>query len=301
MTAPVLADALGPRARRRTLIASVVAGVALAALAVVAARRFQAEGELDGDLWSPLLDPGTIEFLAIGLVNTLKLAAAAMAMALVLGGGLALGRLARNGPVRWGAGIVVEFFRGFPLLLLLLFAVFGLRSLGYDLPLFWSVAAALAIYNGSVLAEIFRAGILSLDRGQGEAAQTVGLTYWQSMGYVILPQALRRMIPAIVSQLVTLLKDTSLAYFVQYSELLRRAQLAGNFDRNLLQVSIAVALVYIFVNFLLGRLARRLEVRQRRRLGAGAITLAGGPEDLVMADIGPAEAEGRAVSGSGVR
>jgi len=283
MTAPLLADALGPRGRRRTTVASVVAGILVLALVAVVLRRFQAEGELDGDLWSPLLDLGTLEFLARGLINTLKLAAAAMVMALALGGVLALGRLARNAPVRWAAGIVVEFFRGFPLLLLILFAVFGLRSLGSDLPLFWSVAVALAVYNAAVLAEIFRAGILSLDRGQGEAAQTVGLTHGQGMRYVILPQALRRMTPAIVSQLVTLLKDTSLAYFVQYEELLRRAQLTGNFNRNLLQVSIAVALVYIAVNFCLGRIARRLEVRQRRRLGAAAISVAGGPEDLAGA------------------
>lgn len=284
MTAPLLADALGPRGRRRTLVASAVAGAVLLALVALAVRRFQAEGELDGDLWSPLLDSGTLGFLGAGLLNTLKLAAAAMTAALVLGAGLALGRLARNGPMRWAAGIVVEFFRGFPLLLLLLFSVFGLRSLGYDLPLFWSVVGALAIYNASVLAEIFRAGILSLDRGQSEAAQTVGLTYWQGMFHVILPQALRRMTPAIVSQLVTLLKDTSLAYFVQYTELLRRAQLAGNFDRNLLQVSIAVALVYIAVNFSLGRVARQLEVRQQRRLGAGAVSVAAGPEDVAVPD-----------------
>jgi glutamate transport system permease protein len=255
--------------------------VLLLALLAVVLRRFSAEGELDGDLWSPLLDSGTLEFLGRGLLNTLKLAVAAMAIALALGGVLALGRLARNRPVRWLTGAFVELFRGFPLLLLILFAVFGLRSLGYDLPLFWSVAVALAVYNGAVLAEIFRAGILSLDRGQSEAASSVGLTHWQGMATVILPQALRRMTPAIVSQLVTLLKDTSLAYFVQYEELLRRAQLAGNFDRNLLQVSIAVALVYIVVNFCLGRIARRLEVRQRRRLGAAPISVAGGPEDMV--------------------
>lgn len=291
MTAPLLSDALGPRGRRRTLLASVVAGAALLGLLASVVRRFQAEGELAGELWSPLLDPGTLRFLGVGLLNTLKLAAAAMVLALALGGVLALGRLARDRPVRWLAGIVVEFFRGFPLLLLLLFAVFGLRSLGYDLPLFWSVAGALALYNGAVLAEIFRAGILSLDRGQGEAAQAVGLTHWQGMAHVILPQALRRMTPAIVSQLVTLLKDTSLAYFVQYTELLRRGQLTGGFDRNLLQVSIAVALVYILVNFLLGRVARRLEVRQRRRLGAAPVAVTGGPENLVAT--GGTAADGR--------
>jgi glutamate transport system permease protein len=284
VTAPLLSDALGPRGRRRTLIASVVAGVVLLAVVVGVVQRFADEGELDGDLWQPLTDSGTLRFLWGGLLNTLKLASASMVLALMAGGILALGRLALNGPVRWASGVVVEFFRGFPLLLLILFAVFGMNSLGYDLPLFWSVVAALAIYNAAVLAEIFRAGILSLDRGQGEAAKAIGLSYWQAMFSVILPQAVRRMTPAIVSQLVTLLKDTSLAYFVQYEELLRRAQLTGNFDRNLLQVSIAVALVYITVNFCLGRVARYLEVRQRRRLGAGALTVPGA-EELTAAGI----------------
>lgn len=283
MSAALIGDELGPRGRRRVLVGTAIAGAVVVALAVVALRRFASEGQLDAELWAPLADPAVLRFLLVGLVNTLEAAGAAMAGAMVLGGLMALARLARSRPVRWLAGIYVEFFRGFPLLLLILFSAFGLVRLGVDLPLFWYLVLALAVYNSAVLAEIFRAGILSLDRGQTEAAYTVGLTYWQAMASVVLPQALRRMLPAIVSQLVTLLKDTSLGFFIQYEELLRRGQLTGNFDNNLLQALLVVAAIYIAVNFTLSRIARRLEVRQRRRYG-GTIDVTGGPEDLVVVE-----------------
>jgi glutamate transport system permease protein len=264
----------------------VVAAVALGVLAVVALRRFAARGQLDADLWAILVDPGVVRFLLGGLGNTLKVAAAGMVGAVPIGAVMALGRLSRHRPLRWLTGTYVEFFRGFPLLLLILFAAFGLPRLGIRWPLFWYLVLGLAVYNSAVLAEIFRAGILSLDRGQGEAALAVGLTGGQSMRLVILPQALRRMAPAIVGQLVVLNKDTSLGYFVQYEELLRRAQTTGTFDGNTLQALLAVAAVYIAVNLALSRVARRLEVRQRRRYG-GTIQVAGGPEDLVAVETAP--------------
>ncbi|MGI9118911.1 MAG: amino acid ABC transporter permease [Acidimicrobiales bacterium] len=284
MKAGLIGDELGPRGRRRTRVATVVAGTVLAAVVVVAVRRFAAEGQLNGELWAPLADPAVLRFLLGGLANTLKAAAVAMAGAVAVGALMALSRLAQNRPLRWAAGVYVEFFRGFPLLLLILFSAFGLPRLGVDLPLFWYLVLGLAVYNSAVLAEVFRAGILSLDRGQSEAAYAVGLTYRQAMATVVLPQALRRMVPAIVSQLVTLLKDTSLGFFIQFEELLRRGQLTGGFDGNLLQALLAVAAIYIAVNLVLSRLARRLEVRQRRRLGAGGIDVTGGPEDLVVVD-----------------
>ncbi|CAN5722708.1 amino acid ABC transporter permease [soil metagenome] len=283
MTAALVGDELGPRARRRVLVASVVAAVVLGALAVVALRRFAARGQLDAELWSILADPGVVRFLLGGLGNTLKVAAGGMAGAVAIGAVMALGRLSRHPPLRWLTGLYVEFFRGFPLLLLILFSAFGLPRLGVDLPLLWYLVLGLALYNSAVLAEIFRAGILSLDRGQSEAGLAVGLTDGQTMRLVVLPQALRRMAPAIVGQLVVLLKDTSLGYFVQYEELLRRAQITGTFDGNTLQALLAVAAVYIAVNLTLSRVAGRLEVRQRRRYG-GTIEVAGGPEDLVVVE-----------------
>ena len=284
MTAPVLADALGPRGRRRVLIATVIA---VAAVVWIGVQRLADNGQLEADLWRPLTEWLVIKFLLLGLLNTVKAAGVAMVLALAIGGLMALGRLARSAPVRWSAGIYVELFRGFPLLVLILFCVFGLRSQGVDISTYTALVLALTLYNSAVLAEVIRAGILSLDRGQREAADAVGLTYWQGMRHVVLPQAVRRMTPAIVSQSVTLLKDTSLGFFVQYPELLRRGQVAGQFDRNLLQSLVAVALLYIAVNLVLSRVARRLELRQRRRYRAGSISVAG-VEDLTAMASGAA-------------
>jgi len=275
MTAPVIADALGPRGRRRAAIASVAAAVVLAAIAWVALDRLADNGQLDGAKWEPLTEWLVWKYLLLGLVETLKAAGAAMVLALVSGSVLALARLSRFLPVRILAGAWVEFFRGFPLLVLLLFAVYGLRAQGIDISTYHALVLALTIYNGAVLAEVLRAGILSLDRGRREAAVSVGLTDGQAMRFVVLPQAVRRMLPAIVNQLVTLLKDTSLGFFILYDELLRRGQLSGQYDRNLLQSLVAVAALYIAVNFVLSQVARRLELRQRRRIGARPIAVTG--------------------------
>lgn len=283
MTSALIGDELGPRGRRRVLAGSAVASLVVAALVVVAWQRFADRGQLDAEKWLILTEPAVLGYLLGGLANTLKAAGVAMVAALVIGPVLALGRLSRRRPIHWLAVLYVEFFRGFPLLLLILFSAFGLPRLGVDLPLFWYLVLGLAVYNGAVLAEILRAGILSLDRGQREAAVAVGLTDGQAMRLVVVPQALRRMLPAIVSQLVVLIKDTSLGFFVQYEELLRRGQITGNFDGNNLQVLLPVAAMYIAVNMALSRVARRLEARQRRRYG-GSVRVKGGPEDLVAAE-----------------
>lgn len=283
MTTALVGDELGPRGRRRVLIGSVVAAVAVVAMVVIGLGRFADRGQLDGEKWSILAEPAVFGFLLGGLANTLKAAAAGMVGAMVIGAVMALGRLSPRRLVRWPAVLYVEFFRGFPLLLLILFSAFGLPRLGVDLPLLWYLVLGLAVYNAAVLAEIFRAGVLSLDRGQNEAALAVGLTRGRAMRLVVMPQAVRRMLPAIVSQLVVLLKDTSLGFFVQYEELLRRGQITGSFDGNLLQALLVVAAMYIVVNMALSLVARRLEVRQRRRYGRG-LNVKGGPEDLIAAE-----------------
>jgi glutamate transport system permease protein len=289
MTAPILADALGPKARRRARVVSVVAAVALTGVAVVALRRLGDKGQLDAEKWRVMFRGEILRFLLGGLGNTLRAAAAAMVGAMTIGAALALARLARSPLVRAPARLYTEFFRGFPLLLLILFSFLGLPKLGIDLPKIWYLILALVAYNSAVLGEIFRAGILSLDKGQLEASLSLGLRYWQAMRLVVLPQAFRRMIPAIVSQVVTLLKDTSLGFAVGYEELLRRGQITGEFGKNQLQAITVVAAMYLVVNLALSRLARRLEVRQRRRYRAGGIAVAG-VEDLAVV---AAEAEAR--------
>lgn len=281
MTAPVLADALGPRARRRVFIASVASGFVLAGLAVVAVLRLQDKGQLEWSLWEPLTQWAVLKFLLLGLWATVRAAAVGMAFALVAGATLALLRLSQTAALRFLATAWVEFFRGFPLLLLILFCFFALPKYGVAMTPFRAVVLALTLYNGAMLGEIFRAGILSLDRGQSEAAYAVGMSYWQTMGFVVIPQAARRMTPAIVSQLVTLLKDTSLGFVIGYEELLRRGRINGEFFRNPLQSLALVALVYILVNFALSRLAQYLETRQQRRYGA-SVLMAVGAEDLAV-------------------
>jgi len=276
-----LGDPLGPRGRRRAATASIVAGAVLVVLLTLAVNRLADRGQLSMARWEPFTRGSVIRFLLGGLGNTLRAAAMAMVLAIAVGALLALVRLSRRAPLRWLAAAWTEFFRGVPLILLILFTGLGLPKYGFDLPVYWYLVLALVAYNGAVFGELFRAGILSLDRGQGEAASAVGLTYAQSMAFVIVPQAARRMVPALVSQSVTLLKDTSLGFVIVYEELLRRGRVNGEFFANPLQSLSVVAAMYVAVNFTLSCLARRLEVRQRRRYGGGPVALSG-VEDLAV-------------------
>jgi glutamate transport system permease protein len=277
----VLYDVAGPRARRRVLIGSLVSAVVLVALIGVAIGRLADKGQFRGDHWDWLQDGGTIRFFAYGLVATLRAAVVAIALAMAVGSVLALARLSRTAPVRWLATTYIEVFRALPVLLLILFGYLALPILGVNIKPFTALVLGLTLYNSAVIAEIFRAGILSLDRGQSEAAYSIGLTYRQTMSLVVVPQAFRRMIPSLVSQLVTVLKDTSYGLIVTYEELLRRAQLNTTTDGNwLISSYVVVLLIYVVVNFTLSRVAARLEVRQRRRYGAGQVQA--GTEDLAL-------------------
>ncbi len=282
MSDEFLGDALGPRGRRTTRIATAISAVAILAFIVVALTRLADKGQLDQAKWEPFTTWPIQKFFLEGMRTTIEVSLVSMTGAMILGTFLALARLARTAPVRWITTLIVEFFRGVPLVLLIFFCALGLPTYGLDLSVFWYVAIGLIIYNGAVLGEIFRAGILSLDRGQTEAAYSLGMGYWQAMMLVVIPQAARRMIPAIVSQLVTLLKDSSLGAAVAFEEALRRARINGEFYGNMLQSLVVVAVMYIVVCFALSMLARRLEVRQRRRYKAGAIVVPGAGLDLAL-------------------
>ncbi len=294
MTAPFIGDALGPRGRRVTRVVSVVSAIILVGFVVIALGRLSDRGQLDESRWEPFTTWPVQKYFLEGLRITVQVSVVSMVGAMVMGALLALARLSRTGPVRWVTTLFVEFFRGLPLVLLIFFCALALPSYGVDLSVFWFVAIGLTVYNGAVLGEIFRAGILSLDRGQTEAAYSLGMGYWQAMLLVVIPQAARRMIPAIVSQLVTLLKDSSLGAAVAFEELLRRGRINGEFFQNPLQSLVVVAVMYIVVCFALSMLARRLEVRQRRRYGAGQIAVAGAGEDLAVVG-----ADGEAAMGAG--
>ncbi len=293
MTAPVLADALGPRGRRQARIATIVSLVAIAGLLVAAFRRLEAKGQFDGDLWEPLTRWAAIKFLLEGLRNNIQAAAVAMALALLIGAAMALARSSRSRTMRLPAVLYVEFFRGVPVYLLIFYCAFGLPQSGISITPFHALILGLALYNGAIIGEIFRAGILSLDRGQSEAAYAVGMGYWQAMLLVVVPQAFRRMIPALISQLVTLFKDTSLGYVITYEELVRRSEISGTYFQNPLQFYLIAALMFIVICYALSRLVQRLEVRQRRRYG-GDIKGVTGVDDLavVTAQNAPAQIVG---------
>ncbi|EIV96010.1 amino acid ABC transporter permease [Frankia sp. QA3] len=268
----VLADPPGPRGRRRILISSIIALVVLAGLLTLALLRLADSGQLDGELWSVFVDyPELRTLLWNGLLDTLRAALTAMVFAVALGIALALARTSRRRAVRIPATAVVELFRSLPVLMLILFAYLGLPALGWQLSAFWALVLGLTAYNGAVISEIFRAGIASIDRGQTEAAAALGLRPLQIFRLIQLPQAVRRMSPTLISQLVTLLKDTSLGFVIAYSELLRTGRGAVEFlgSRYALPIYTVIALMYIVTNSLLSWLARWLDRRQNQRLGGG--------------------------------
>jgi glutamate transport system permease protein len=270
MSSAVLYDVQGPRARRRVVIGSVVALLLLAAVVWLAYGRLEANGQFRERLYTPFLEePLLWERLGQGLRNTLTAAAYALVLAIALGVALAFGRLSQRWFVRLPATGVIEFFRATPLLLLILFFFLAFPlAFGIRLEPLWALVLGLTLYNGAVIAEIIRAGITSLPRGQSEAALAVGLQRPQVLRLVLLPQAVRIMLPALVSQLVVLLKDTSLGFVIGFEELLRTGgQLVQVLD-NPLQLYVVVAVVYILINVTLGALAGWIEGRQRRRFGA---------------------------------
>jgi glutamate transport system permease protein len=272
MSAPVLFDLPGPRARARIRLGTVVGTVVVLAVIAFVLVRLGGNGQLDPQRWSVLFDPnsGVPQALGNALVATLKVAAVGMVFATLLGLLLAVGRLSDHRPVRIAVTTVIEFFRAIPLLVVIFALYFVLPSFGIRLSAYAALTGGLVLYNMAVLAEIFRAGILSVDRGQSEAASGLGLRKSQVMRLVLLPQAIRRMLPVLVAQLVVLLKDSSLGFIIGYFELLRQARSLVEYftprfgNEYTFQLYVAAGLIYILVNVLLSQLARYIDRRTRR-------------------------------------
>lgn len=302
-TTSVLFDAPGPRARRLAVIASAVSGLFVVGLAYLVYRKLETQGQFTSAKWGPLLDPSDKNFhkvwkrLGGGLQNTLKAAGFSIVLSLVIGTVIAVARLrlADLARRRWVglprplalalrglawllAGLTrgfVEFFRGLPVLLAIFFAWRILPSYGVHLANLWYLVIGLTLYNSVVIAEIVRAGVVSLPRGQVEAARAVGLTEGQSMRVVLLPQAFRIMLPALISQLVVILKDTSLGFVISFEETLRVGGQVIQVLHNPLQVYAVLAAVFIAINYTLSRLATYLE----RRMSQGRRGPAATPTD----------------------
>ncbi|MEO5608753.1 MAG: amino acid ABC transporter permease [Ornithinibacter sp.] len=267
----VLFDAPGPKARLRHKILSGV-GVILALIILwLVVRKMDAASQLEGYMWKPFVtDPEVwTQYLLQGLVETIKAAALSVILAGAFGLVFGMGRLSTTKWLRWTCGAVVEFFRSVPVLLMMIFFFFGWFAQADWLPdqyaPLFGVVLALTLYNGSVIAELVRSGVYSLPKGQAEAGLSIGLSPAQTLRSIQLPQALTAMLPALVGQLVVVLKDTALGTVILYPELLTSSKNLGSAYANTVPAYLVVAVVFIVINYALTRLARALEKYLKKR------------------------------------
>ncbi|MGE5694161.1 MAG: amino acid ABC transporter permease [Candidatus Sericytochromatia bacterium] len=272
----VLYDAPGPRAVARNWIISAVTVVALAAMLWLVVARLNAKDQLSAEKWQPFTTADLWEtYILPGAQGTLTAAAISIVLAFGLGVILGVGRLSPSRAIRWASGTVVEFFRAVPVLIMMIFAYF-LYALYDVFPskqlALAGVVTGLTLYNGAVIAEIVRAGVNALPRGQSEAASALGLRPGQTMRLILLPQAITAMLPALISQLVVVLKDTAIGYQITFLEMVRQGTLIGAQYSNYVPALAVIAVLMIAVNVMLSWVAGRLEARLRRRSRTAAAT-----------------------------
>ncbi|MFE5028508.1 amino acid ABC transporter permease [Streptomyces sp. NPDC056656] len=288
MSSSVLYDAPGPKARVRNRIYTVVGSLAVLGLIAFTLYRMNVKGQLEPEVWNIFNNAGVRTSIRDGVLTTLKVFAVAGVLSLVLGLLLAVARLSEHKTVRWAATGFIELFRAIPLLITIyalwfLFLTYK-TSLGVvgDNTAFWALVIGLTVYNGCVQAEVIRAGVNAVPRGQVEAAYALGLRKSQVMTMLLLPQAVRSMLPTMISQLVVTLKDTSLGYIITYSELLFAARtMASNIIVNgenpITAVVIVVGAIYVALCLALAALATWIERRGRRARTGIAVATATDP------------------------
>ena len=266
----VLFDEPGPRGRRVILVWSVVVVLLAAGLVAGALWQFYNNDQLDPVKWQMFGQGSTLRFLGAGLKGTFLTTVVAAVVAFPLALLLALGRLSRLAVVSRPVTAWIEFFRSVPMLLVVYFFLLALPRVhvggqALNLPIFWMLVVPMILVSSASNAEVFRAGILAVDKGQSEAAASLGMTHGLSMRLVVLPQAFRLVLPNLLTGLVSLLKDSTLGYVVSYPELMQQGRVLTAVTHYLIQTYLVVALVYVVINFLLTQLAHRLQARITRR------------------------------------
>jgi len=281
MSSSVLYDVPGPRARFRHRIYAVVGTLLIAALlGYVIWRLWEAE-QITPETWTFLTEPDIVMQLVEGLGVTLAAAAVAIVLAIAFGAVFATGRLSDRAWLRWPSIAVVEFFRAVPVLLLI-FGIFF--TFGSVLGSFMSLVLALMFYNGAVLAEVFRAGILAVPKGQREAGFAIGLTKQQVLRTIQAPQAVSTMLPAIISQCVVALKDTALGFAIGTSDITDAGEqiYTDIFFNNPIAVALVLLAVFVTINYAMSRFARWLESRMRKQGKQAVHVVDQGPETSLI-------------------
>ena len=267
--AALLFDAPGPRGRRRVAIASALATVARAGLLAAGTWQLWRAGQLEYPSWRYFLGQSIVRYLAQALGDTLAATAVGAGLSFPLGVALGWLRLSRHRWLRLVVGTWIDAMRAVPMLLLIYFFLLAVPRWGLTLPSFWMLTIPIVMCVSATTAEVFRSGVLALDRGQREAAWALGMGEGLTMRLVLAPQALRLMLPTLITQLVTILKNTSLGYVVAYGELMYSARLLSNSAQAAhrldvyLPAYLIVALLFVTINWLLGAVARRVEARTR--------------------------------------
>lgn len=265
MSGSVLFDAPGPRTVARHRVYYVLSILALLALVGFAVWTMYRQGQLEYSLWEPFVTPDYVVYILVeGLLKTLQMAFFSIVFAVVFGLAFGVAKLSDRAWIRWPAWLVVEFFRAVPVLLLMVFSFFLLAIGDGPLSSFWCVVISLTLYNGAVLAEVFRAGINAVPAGQSEAAYAIGMRKSQVMTTVLLPQAVKIMLPAIISQMVVALKDTSLGYYILAPGLTAVGKPIYLEFNNQVPTAIVITGLYVIVNLILTGIATLV---QRRLVG----------------------------------
>ena len=280
----VLYDVPGPRAIARNRILGIVTVIAILGVLAFIVYRLWATGQFEASKWEAFGYATIWEQILLGLGNTLRAFVFAAIGALVLGFLLAIARLSDHAWVRVPAAWLTELLRAVPVLVFMMLLYYALPVIGVRFSPFEAVVIALVAYNGSVLAEVIRAGVESLPRGQSEAGYAVGLRKSGVMRVILLPQAVRAMMPVIISQLVVTLKDTALGFIITFEELLfiaKRLGSADTLDRPIMQSALVVGAIYITICMIMSWFAyvvqRRISASPKSRVGpptgnAGGVT-----------------------------
>ncbi|MET1179140.1 amino acid ABC transporter permease [Peribacillus simplex] len=207
--------------------------------------------------------PDNLKFLLEGFWVTLQVAFISIILSFIIGGLVGIIRYAKVPVLSQILALIVETIRNLPLLLIIFFTYFALPEVRIKLEIIPAAIVALTIFESAMLSEVIRSGLKSIDKGQMEAARSSGLSYTQALIHIILPQALRRMVPPIVSQFISLLKDTSLAVVISLPELTHHGQIIyGQSQKYLIPILILVAFMYFIVNYCLSMVAQRLELKR---------------------------------------
>lgn len=267
--ARVLFDEPGPKGRVRIAVWSVVLGLGILGLIGFAVWQFAVHGQLERNRWYGFLNPAIVRFLGEGVLGTFQATFMAAVVAFPLGLLLALGRVSPNPVLARVCTAWIEFFRSIPMLLVVYAFLLAFPRYGVNLPVFWKLVVPMILVSSASSAEVFRAGINAVDRGQHEAAAAIGMTRGVGMRLVVLPQAFRLVLPGLLTQLVSLLKDSTLGYVVSYPELMQQGRTLTSYTSHLIQTYLVVALIYVVLNLLLTRLAQWLQGRTGRRAAAG--------------------------------